>query len=187
VDVGLPKGLTRNSPRHLRRYSWDLQLHIGMNRLVPWTRKTGLFCRPHHLIRWTAEPPDQLKARKKRLALARIRQAFTFPFLSVYADFSDRSRIASEENSEPGFFLEANSSPILIPHRTAKTKKEQITCLNSLQAAALKLHISVRKKRAICAISRIQDLEHTSNSGNNFCIPNLPTRDLNLLLIFDPE
>jgi hypothetical protein len=118
-----------------------------MNRLVPWTRKTGLFCRPHHLIRWTAEPPDQLKARKKRLALAKIWQAFTFPFLSVYADFSDRPRIASEENSEPGFFLEANSSPILIPHRTAKTKKEQITCLNSLQAAALKLRIFSTKKK----------------------------------------
>ena len=118
-----------------------------MNRLVPWTRKTGLFCRPHHLIRWTAEPPDQLKARKKRLALAKIRQAFTFPFLSVYADFSDRSRIASEENSEPGFFLEANSSPILIPHRTAKTKKEQITCLNSPSGCGLEAaHFQYEKK-----------------------------------------
>jgi hypothetical protein len=39
--------VTRIRPRNLRRYSWDLQLHVGINRLVLWTRNAQLLCHPH--------------------------------------------------------------------------------------------------------------------------------------------
>jgi hypothetical protein len=34
---------------NLRRCSWDLQLHVGINRLVLWRRNAQLLCRPHQL------------------------------------------------------------------------------------------------------------------------------------------
>jgi hypothetical protein len=33
----------------LRRYSWGLQLHVGINRLVLWIRNPQLLCHPHQL------------------------------------------------------------------------------------------------------------------------------------------
>jgi hypothetical protein len=32
---------------NIRRYSWDLQLHVGIKRLVLWRRNAQLFCQPH--------------------------------------------------------------------------------------------------------------------------------------------
>jgi hypothetical protein len=36
-------------PRNLRRYSSELQLHVGINRRVLWRRNAQLFCHPHQL------------------------------------------------------------------------------------------------------------------------------------------
>ena len=38
-----------NSVVDLRRYSWDLQLHLGINRLLLWRRNAQLSCYPHQL------------------------------------------------------------------------------------------------------------------------------------------
>jgi hypothetical protein len=34
---------------NLRHYSWGLQLHVGINRLVLWIRNPQLLCHPHQL------------------------------------------------------------------------------------------------------------------------------------------
>jgi hypothetical protein len=38
-----------DSPGNVHRYSWDLQLHVSINRLILWTRNAQPFCHPHQL------------------------------------------------------------------------------------------------------------------------------------------
>jgi hypothetical protein len=39
---------------NLCRNSWDLQLHVGIKRLVLWRRNAQLFCQPHQLCQRSA-------------------------------------------------------------------------------------------------------------------------------------